>query len=197
SWCERELAKHVSCVKDFLRDARSHDQPYMPGSNTEHDRCTTTRQEYVDCVHGPRTQPEARYLPKPMASTQAMPLDHYKQQSVMGPVAQQPESGPGSKLPQQPSKPTDSKPPPPCEMELSIHGQCVEHAFRNAITKGQDYIFLSSNGQDRCFGSRTSFEKCLKTHKEMAAGTRAAIEADPWESPRLADHFSVLGRWLK
>eukprot|EP00812_Abedinium_dasypus_P010577 NODE_4188_length_701_cov_359.150155.p1 GENE.NODE_4188_length_701_cov_359.150155~~NODE_4188_length_701_cov_359.150155.p1 ORF type:complete len:148 (+),score=32.50 NODE_4188_length_701_cov_359.150155:102-545(+) len=54
SWCDRSLADHVDCVKAFLRDARTNDLIYAPGTHGEHDRCTGTRNAFVECAADPK-----------------------------------------------------------------------------------------------------------------------------------------------
>lgn len=68
----------------------------------------------------------------PVVTTQAQPLDFEKQRSVMGRMSPEPEAG-EQRLPTLLT--SKGKGPPACEMELSMHGKCVENYFRNAITK--------------------------------------------------------------
>eukprot|EP00440_Ansanella_granifera_P072409 gb/GFBE01078578.1/.p1 GENE.gb/GFBE01078578.1/~~gb/GFBE01078578.1/.p1 ORF type:complete len:191 (+),score=42.32 gb/GFBE01078578.1/:1-573(+) len=187
SWCERALGEHVACVKQFLRQARTKGEPYTPGTYNEFDKCGDTRQNYVNCAHGPKQKVEAKRLSQ--VSTQAQPLDFYKQKSVAGPAAV--EDAEGAALPTI----LGSHPPPACQMELNLHGKCVENYLRNSTSKGTGYIFLGAEGEDKCFSSRNSFDKCLKGQKELAEGTKTDSHWAPWESLKMSKHFSVLGSW--
>mmetsp|Transcript_18220 Transcript_18220/g.33887 ORF Transcript_18220/g.33887 Transcript_18220/m.33887 type:complete len:162 (-) Transcript_18220:155-640(-) len=51
SWCESVLAVHINCVKGFLREARTLDLAYEPGSYSDNDRCAGTRHSYVECCN--------------------------------------------------------------------------------------------------------------------------------------------------
>eukprot|EP00933_Yihiella_yeosuensis_P027285 TRINITY_DN21163_c0_g4_i1.p2 TRINITY_DN21163_c0_g4~~TRINITY_DN21163_c0_g4_i1.p2 ORF type:complete len:192 (-),score=42.40 TRINITY_DN21163_c0_g4_i1:134-709(-) len=186
SWCERPLHDHINCVKKFLRDARTQEMPYTPGSYTEFDKCAETRQAYVDCVHGPRQKVEPRGIPR--VSSQAQPLDFYKHTQTTGEPAQEDAAS-------QAGDSSTSRPPPVCEMELNIHGKCVENYLRNSITKGQDYIFLGADGVDKCAHSRTAFDQCIKGNKELAEGKKKDTHWAPWDSLKVAKHFSIGGSW--
>eukprot|EP00929_Paragymnodinium_shiwhaense_P026455 TRINITY_DN15740_c0_g1_i1.p1 TRINITY_DN15740_c0_g1~~TRINITY_DN15740_c0_g1_i1.p1 ORF type:complete len:141 (-),score=27.21 TRINITY_DN15740_c0_g1_i1:304-726(-) len=54
SWCERVLATHIECAKNFLREARTFDLAYEPGTYGSSDRCAGTRHAYVECINDPR-----------------------------------------------------------------------------------------------------------------------------------------------
>mmetsp|Transcript_57731 Transcript_57731/g.80124 ORF Transcript_57731/g.80124 Transcript_57731/m.80124 type:complete len:189 (+) Transcript_57731:61-627(+) len=186
TWCERRLNAHVDCVKGFLREARENETPYAPGTYNEYDKCGDTRQAYVNCTHGPKQKVGKQVINQ--VSTQAQPLDFYKQQAHSGRVGA-----------------TDSEPlptllhsrhgPRTCEMELSVHGKCVENYLRNSMTKGTDYIFLSQDGEDKCFNSRAAFDQCVRGTKDLNAGKKHEKHPGPPESLKVAKHFSLAGSW--
>ena len=182
SWCERPLHAHVDCVKSFLREAREKETPYAPGSYHEFDKCGDTRQAYVNCTHGPKQKVEPQRINQ--VSTQAQPLDFYNQQSHVG-------HG-GRDLP---TLLTANHPPPTCEMELRVHGKCVENYLRGAMTKGTDYIFLSPDGEDKCFNSRTAFDQCVKGTKQLQEGKKREKHPGPLESLKVSKHFALTGNW--
>eukprot|EP00931_Biecheleriopsis_adriatica_P075066 TRINITY_DN49012_c0_g1_i1.p1 TRINITY_DN49012_c0_g1~~TRINITY_DN49012_c0_g1_i1.p1 ORF type:complete len:187 (+),score=36.66 TRINITY_DN49012_c0_g1_i1:100-660(+) len=182
SWCERRLSEHVDCVKQALRQARTDGTPYTPGTYNEFDKCGGTRQEYVNCSHGPKQKVEKKVLNQ--ISSQAQPLDFYSQRSKVGPASKE-EGNPtllGSK-------------PPACQMELNLHGKCVENYLRNSTSKGTGYIFLGVEGEDRCFNTRTSFDKCLRGTMDLAEGKKPEPDWAPWKSLNLSKNFSILGHW--
>merc|ERR1712113_132857 len=60
--------------------------------------------------------------------------------------------------------------PPLCEMELAMHGKCVERYLRTSMAKGDDYFFLSHKGQDKCASTRATFTQCLKGNLDIQSG---------------------------
>merc|ERR1711924_192408 len=64
----------------------------------------------------------------------------------------------------------DSSAPLLCEMELTIHGKCIEGWMRSAIANGTDYAFLTHSGKDKCRETREVFNKCLKTNLDIQSG---------------------------
>mmetsp|Transcript_19377 Transcript_19377/g.45450 ORF Transcript_19377/g.45450 Transcript_19377/m.45450 type:complete len:161 (-) Transcript_19377:93-575(-) len=129
SWCERVLADHIDCVKAFLRDARTHNLPYEPGSYGDGDRCASTRHAYVECTQDPKRKLNALSVAQP---------------SGAGPV--------------------------PCEMELNMHGKCIERFLRSALANATDYVFLTHTGVNKCLPTRDAFDKCLKGTKDLKEG---------------------------
>ncbi|KAF8823100.1 hypothetical protein IE077_003593 [Cardiosporidium cionae] len=49
--------------------------------------------------------------------------------------------------------------PPPCEMELSLHGNCVARQLERCEKLGEKY--MTQGGEDRCFLTRTQYEVCF------------------------------------
>jgi len=182
--CERVLRKHVECVKCFLRDARSNDLIYAPGSHGEHDRCQDTRKAYEQCRLDPPKKAEKQAIT--LTGTQAQPLDFYKQRSIFGLFSKEDDQ-------------KRSRDAPPCQMELNMHGNCVANHFRTAMTNGTNYIWLAhaqDEAEDKCFNTRASFEKCIMGNRAIGEGRLLDTQkSEPWESRKLSEHFSVRGHW--
>ncbi|KAF8822737.1 hypothetical protein IE077_002783 [Cardiosporidium cionae] len=54
--------------------------------------------------------------------------------------------------------------PPPCEMELSLHGNCVARQLERCEKLGEKY--MTQGGEDRCSITRTQYEKCIRQVRE-------------------------------
>lgn len=185
AWCERALKDHVTCVKDFLREAREQDLMYEPGTYGKNDRCGNKRQDYVNCAHGPE------------------PSNWKKGQTVVDVVAHQGHYN-VNKVQQTAGTPsteniprTQSQMPKACSMELNMLGKCVETNLRKAIDTGDQYIFLTdiNSGSDKCFYYRTVFDQCIKNFKEEGWGKGTGGRQT--QSTKLSRSFSVRGRWVE
>eukprot|EP00920_Eleutheroschizon_duboscqi_P028093 GHVT01068593.1.p1 GENE.GHVT01068593.1~~GHVT01068593.1.p1 ORF type:complete len:192 (+),score=22.67 GHVT01068593.1:421-996(+) len=79
--------------------------------------------------------------------------------------------------------------PPPCEMELTLHGNCVALHLERSQKKGDEKYF-TQGGEDKCSLTRNSYFKCVK-------GVLAGLSdrwAEPLPSQTIADRP---GGWPK
>jgi len=186
SWCESVLRDHVTCVKGFLRDCRENDWTYEPGTYGSNDKCGTTRQDYVDCAHGPK--PSQEMWGKGRRVDVVQHQGHYNVNKLTE-SGGMPSAGNVTR--------TQSQMPKPCDAELNMLGKCVETNLRKAIASGDQYIFLTDvkSGSDKCFLARTVFDQCMKEFKEE--GWNKGTGGRMHQSTKLARSFSVRGRFVE
>jgi len=175
AYCNRQLNKHIECVKANLREGSDWDQ------------CAETRHAFADCKQAPPTRTEKEVIR--WWSTQAQPLDfhNHKQQSVFGVVAPEPweaDSGIAS----------GPKGPRACEMELNIHGQCIENFLRRTVSKSNAGWF-ANDVVDRCPTTRARFDRCYGNRAVAEGREKDPTVVEPLNSPKTASQFSVSGRW--
>lgn len=207
--CSDELKAHVECAKSFLRAARFEGLRYEPGSYGEFDRCSDTRQEYVNCSHDPQRSAPGKIK---RANTAGGPVQCELVKDG-GEISRALSRNTGGKFNY--DMPTvsgiggsyTSALPKPCERELTHFGRCVGLNMAAAIQGGKgEYLFLSnpearSKAKDKCFVNRTMFDQCAKQHLESGTAWGMAPSADKEGhtsrmSTGFARSFSTRGRTL-
>lgn len=71
------------------------------------------------------------------------------------------------------------KPPKACEMELTMHGNCVAIQLERAQKLGEKY--WTQGGEDRCMVTRANYERCMY-------GTKLGL-TDRWGADRLSQQL--------
>jgi len=159
--CEESLERHVSCVKDFLREARIQGLAYEPGTFGVNDRCSDSRQHYFSCV------------PQPLLNKSGV--------GFKGAQCEEVEDN-RKVLSRQFTKTQTLK---ECDAELNEFGQCVEMSLRQSLHTGEDYIFLRKNSAapDKCAPKRIMFDQCIHTITMMNANNLSSSDnacLPPW-----------------
>merc|ERR1719296_544293 len=83
---------------------------------------------------------------------------------------------------------SDATGPMPCQMELNMHGSCVENYFRKSMSRGTDYTAYVQ----KCSDSRKLFDKCMDGWKKVEAG-QDDMKTGEKVSAKASSHFAVSG----
>lgn len=86
---------------------------------------------------------------------------------------------------------SDSRMPTPCQMELNMHGQCVENFLKKAMTQGTDYTQYVK----KCSDSRELFDKCITAWENIQQGKDPMKLGQGKTSKAGAGNFAVAGKW--
>eukprot|EP00921_Rhytidocystis_pertsovi_P020151 GHVQ01031983.1.p1 GENE.GHVQ01031983.1~~GHVQ01031983.1.p1 ORF type:complete len:181 (+),score=16.26 GHVQ01031983.1:409-951(+) len=71
---------------------------------------------------------------------------------------------------------TDTVPPKACEMELTMHGSCVERMLERSQKLSQRY--WTQGGEDKCLQTRMNYEKCMYNRENDRYGKPGELEYD-------------------